>query len=231
MADQNAFPAADGLLVNPISIPTRFGTALPMMIHNHRFATRIGLQASHICLASPYLYALKPNLDEAVEHFDCGLPASTYPMHAAWHWHDAAATHARLAELARHLGVPLRVGRADGVYLPRKLFDEMLTLMHRFITADEVMALDPIFPIEEVLFPTMLPVLLGSDALIGATNARIWEPDDPPTPAKLRAAIASGLYNSGKRIPQDPQDPLRREVLANLPGSSVLEIALGTTVA
>jgi hypothetical protein len=56
----------------------------------------------------------------------------------------------------------------------------------------------------------------------------VWEPGDPPTPAKVQAAIESGLHASGKRIPQNPNDPLRRLVLANLPGPAVLTACLGT---
>ena len=229
MADLGAFPAAVGLVVNPFSIATRFGSALPMMIHNHRTATRIGLEATHICLASPYLYAFHPGLDDSVEQFGCGLAAASWPLHPTWFWHDIAAADLRLAALARHLNVELRIGRADGVFLPRALFDEMLTVLHRFFSPAEIAALDPIYPLEEIIFPTMLPALLGNDARIGPTRARVWEPQDPPTLEKIKASIASGLHASGKRIPQELHHPLRRAVLANLPGPLILNANLGTT--
>lgn len=229
MAAVGAFPSAEGLVVNPVSMATRYGTALPMMIHNHRMAGRMGLEASHICLASPYLYAFQAGLDDAVEQFDCGLPSAVYPMHDGWLWNDIVSGDARLAALSRHLGVPLRVGRADGVFLTRALFDEMLAVLQRFFSLEELAALDPIYPIEEVLFPTMLPALLGERGRIGATRARVWEPGDSPTVANVKAAIASGLYACGKRIPQEAGHPIRRAVLENLPGHLVLNNFLGST--
>lgn len=66
MADLGVVPGAAGLVINPFSISTAFGTALPMMIHNHRSAARLGIEASHISLASPYLYAFSPDLDDVV---------------------------------------------------------------------------------------------------------------------------------------------------------------------
>jgi len=227
MAAEGVFPSAEGLIVNPLSIATRYGTALPMMIHNHLTAARMGIEASHICLASPYLYAFQPGLDDAVEQFDCGLPSATFPVHDGWFWSDIVKRDARLAALARHLGAPLQVGRADGVFLTRGLFDAMLALLQRFISLEEIAVLDPVYPIEEILFPTMLPALLGTQGRIGTTRARVWEPGDPLTQAAVSAAIGSGLYASGKRIPQVASDPIRRAVLDNLPGRLVLNTCLG----
>lgn len=234
MAQANAFPSADGLLVNPISIPTRLGTALPMMLHNHRTATRMGLDVSHICLASPYLYAFQPGIDDAMEQFDAGLSAATYPMNPSWYWYKVAAADQRLSALARYLGVELRCGRADGVFMTRTLFDDVIALLLRFFSLEEIMGLDPIYPLEEVIFPTIIPSLLGACAeggkhgRIGTTRAKVWEPGDPPTPAKILSAIASGLHACGKRIPQNADHPIRQAVLANLPGPLVLNACLGS---
>lgn len=229
IGDLGTFPGAAGLVFNPFSIPTAFGTALPMMIHNHRSAARLGIESSHICLASPYLYAFRPNLDDVVAAHDCGLPSDTYPMNSSWLWHDKAVADSRLAALAHHLGVPLRIGRADGIFLSRALFDDMLAILGRFFTAAEIASLDPIYPLEEIVFPTMLPAILGSGARIAPTRAKVWLPQDPPDPGKIGRAIASGLHTSGKRIPQLPGTPVRKAVLANLPGEAALYRALGTT--
>lgn len=234
LADSHLFPSGETLIINPVSIPTRFGTALPMMIHNHRTATRMGVEASHICLASPYLYAFHPGLDEAVEQFDAGLPAQHYPIHPEWSWHGVVSADARLAALARYLGTELRCGRADGVFLSRALFDEMLAVLLKFFSLAEIMALDPVYPLEEIVFPTILPRLLGPGGAplrIAPTRAKVWEISDPPSPAKLQAAIASGLHACGKRIPQLPDHPLRRAALAQLPGEAVLLACLGTATA
>jgi hypothetical protein len=227
-AEIGAFPSAEGLIVNPFSVPTRFGSALPMLIHNHHSATRMGLAASHICLASPYLYAFQSGLDAIVADSDCGLPPTIYPMHQHWFWHEIAAADTRLAALAKHLGTELRVGRADGVFMTRALFDEMLTVVHRFFSPAEIAGLNPIYPLEEILFPTVLPALLGPQGRVVSTRARVWEGDDLPTQAKIQAAIDSGLYACGKRIPQDPTHPIRRAVLAHLPGALTLNACLGT---
>ncbi len=229
LADQGCLPSAEGLIINPHSIATRFGTALPMMIHNHRSASRMGLEASHICLASPYLYAFQAGLDDVVEQFDCGLPAANYALNPSWLWYNVVAGDQRLADLARYLNTDLRIGRADGVFMTRSLFDEMLAVLHRFFTPAEIAALAPLYPIEEVIFPTILPALLGDGAKIGVTRARVWEGGDVLTQDSVRAAIASGLHASGKRIPQEIDNPVRREVLANLPGQLVLAACLNTT--
>ncbi len=231
MADANAFPSAEGLLVNPVSIPTRFGTALPMMIHNHRMAARIGLGSTHICLASPYLYALKSGLDREIEVFDCGLPANLYPPHSGWLWNGPMMADVRMTGLAAYLGAEMRVGRADGVFMTSDLFEALLAVTQRFFTIEEIAALDPIYPLEEVLFPTVLPALLGQSARIGTTRAKAWEPGDPPTLAKLQSAIASGLHASAKRIPQDPSHPIRQAVFANLPGEEAILQYLGSQLA
>lgn len=230
-AERNILPSAIGLVVNPVSVPTRFGSALPMLIHNQQSAQRMGIETTHICLASPYLYALQPGLDDAIERFECGLPATTYELHENWHWHDVVARDARMTALANHLQTKIRIGRADGVFMTQPLFQAMLDLVHRFFGTDGIANLDPIYPLEEVFFPTILPALLGNDARIGTTRARVWEPGDPPTPTNMRAAIASGLHASGKRIPQTPGNPVREIVLANLPGKIVLNSRLGTTIA
>ncbi len=227
MASRGVVPSGEGLLINPVSIPTRFGTALPMMIHNHRIAVRMGVAFSHVCMVSPYLYAFESGLDAAMETVEVGLPAAVYPVHPSWYWHDAVMTDPRLDALARHLGVGLQCGRANGVFMTRELFEALVALVQRFFTWEEIAALEPIYPLEEVLFPTVLPALLGSGGKIGPTRARVWEPGDPPTPAKVRAAIESGLHASGKRIPQNPSDPLRRLVLEHLPGPAVLHACLG----
>ena len=231
MAEHNIVPSATGLVINPVSIPTRFGSALPMLIHNHQSATRMGIEATHICLASPYLYALQPGLDDAIEHFECGLPATTYEMHENWHWHDIVARDTRMTALAKHLGTKIRIGRADGVFMTNTLFKSMINMVLRFFSPDEIANLDPVYPLEEVLFPTILPALLGNAARIGTTRARVWEPGDPPTPNTMRAAIASGLHASAKRISQMPGNPVRDVVLANLPGKLVLNARLGTNIA
>lgn len=231
LAEQDLLPSVEGLIVNPVSIPTRFGSALPMMVHNHRTATRMGIPASHICLASPYLYALQPSLDDAIERFDCGLPTTTYNLHKNWHWYDCVASDARLAALAKHLGTSVRIGRADGVFMSRDIFDSMLQLVSKFFSPVEIANLDPIYPLEEILFTTVLPVMLGNAGRIGATRARVWEPGDPPTADKMRAAISSGLHASAKRIPQSASHPVRQVVLANLPGHLTLNARLGTSAA
>ena len=224
-------PSAAGLIINPVSVPTRFGSALPMLIHNDQSATRMGIEATHICLASPYLYALQPGLDDSIERFECGLPATIYDLHQNWHWHDIVANDSRMTGLANHLQTTLKVGRADGVFMTKPLFQALLELVHRFFGAEEISNLNPVYPLEEVLFPTVLPALLGSTARIGTTRARVWEPGDPPTTKTIRAAIASGLHACGKRIPQTPGNPVRDMVLANLPGTLVLHSRLGTTIA
>lgn len=231
LAEKNVLPSVEGLIVNPVSIPTRFGSALPMLIHNHQTATRMGVSASHICLASPYLYALQPSLDDAIERFDCGLPATTYPLQKSWHWYDAVAGDARITALVKHLGTVVQVGRADGVYMTRAIFDAMLELLKKFFQPNELMMLGPIYPLEEILFTTVLPALLGSTGRIGSTRARVWEPGDPPTVDKLKSAITSGLHASAKRIPQAAAHPVRKVVLANLPGHLVLNAKLATTEA
>ncbi len=231
LAEQNLLPSAEGLIVNPVSIPTRFGSALPMMIHNHQTATRMGIPASHICLASPYLYALQPSLDDVIASFDCGLPTATYDLHKNWHWHDCAASDTRLIALVKHLGTTMRIGRADGVFMSRDIFNAMLRLVNKFFSPGEIANIDPIYPLEEVLFTTILPAMLGSAGRIGATRARVWEPGDPLTKDKMRAAITSGLHASAKRIPQSASHPVRQVVLANLPGYLTLNARLGTTEA
>ena len=217
-AAAGAFPSANGLVVNPVSIPTRYGCSLSMMIHNSRIAQRIGLESSHICLASPYLYALQYRLDEELEGSDCSLPEHIYPLNPTWYWHDVAAADKRLLDLAKHLGVKLKIGRADGVVIESYLYNEMLSVVSKFISCEEIATLDPIYPMEELIFPTVLPALLGHTGRIAKTRAKIWEPGDEPTLSKLNEVVASGLYASAKRIPQDPSDPLRQATLANLPG-------------
>ncbi len=227
MAAAGVIPSGEGLLINPVSIPTQFGTALPMMMHNHRVAEQMGLEFSHIMMASPYLYAFVPGLDVAIGALDAGLPANMFPMHAGWHWHDAVMSDPRLHAMASYLGTPLQCGRADGVFMTRDLFQTMVALLLRFFAWEELVDLHPMYPLEEVLFPTLLPALLGDAGRIGPTRARVWELGDPPTAAKVQAAIQSGLHVSGKRIPQNPFDPLRRLVLANLPGEAMMNACLG----
>jgi hypothetical protein len=226
-AEEGVLPSAEGLVINPISIPTRFGSALPMLIHNRLTAGRLGLEATHLCLASPYLYAFEAGLDRVIEAADCGLPAVTYALHAHWLWHEYARADPRLAALARHLNVEITLGRADGVFLPVALFDDMLALLHRFFTPAELAQPEPLYPLEEILFPTVLPALLGPGARIVPARARVWENDDPPNTAKIAAAIGSGLYASGKRIAQLRGDPARNAVLANLPGPAVIATHFG----
>ncbi len=231
LAEQNRHLSVEGLIVNPISIPTRFGSALPMMIHNHQAATRMGIPASHICLASPYLYALQPALDDVIERFDCGLPTTTYDLHKNWHWHDHVAFDPRLAALVEHLGTTIRIGRADGVFMNRDLFESMLRLVNKFIPTNEIDNLHPVFPLEEVLFTTVLPAILGNTGRIGATRARVWEPGEHLTADTMCAALTSGLHASAKRIPQSFNNPVRKVVLANLPGHLTLNARLGSVEA
>jgi hypothetical protein len=193
-----------------------------MLIHNHLTAKRLGLTASHLCLASPYLYAFEAGLDRVIEAADCGLPPVTYGMHEHWFWNQHARKDSRLAALVQHLGVEITLGRADGVFLPSALFDDMLALLHRFYTPGELAQPNPLYPLEEVLFPTVLPALLGPGSKIASTRARVWENNDPPDAAKITAAIRCGLYACGKRISQNPNDPARHVILANLPGRGVL---------
>jgi hypothetical protein len=152
-------------------------------------------------------------------------------MHKGWHWHDIVANDPRVIEMVKHLGAKVRVGRADGVFMTRALFDEMLKLVYRYFDPVELSDADRIYPFEEVLFPTLLPVLLGSTARIAPTRARVWEGSDPPTVSTIRSAISSGLHASGKRIPQALGHPVRSVVLSNLPGNLLLRAKLGTTVA
>lgn len=229
LACGGAIPSGDGLVINPTSIPTRFGTAFPTMIHNHRTAARMDLQATHICLASPYLYALESSLDQSVEANLAALPATCAPLQREWPWFDKVAADARLTALSHYLNVPLVVGRADGAFLTTELFDTLLEILLRFFSIEEIFALNPVYPLEEIVLPTILPVLLaGTPGRITATRARIWDPQDPPTPARIGAAIASGLYASGKRIPQMPGDPTRHAVLTHLPGLPRLQAHLGS---
>ena len=219
-AELGAMPSAPGLVINPVSIPTRFGTALPMLIHNRLTAQRIGLAASHICLASPYLYAVAGGLDQVIEMADAGLPATVYGPHEHWFWHNHAASDPCLAALVAHLGVDLRIGRADGVFMPLPVFDEMLALLHRFYAPEALAQPNPLYPLEEVLFPTVLPALLGDGARIVATRARVWE-DGEMDEATTKSVIESGLHASAKRVPQQPGHRVRQAVLANLPGKAV----------
>ncbi len=230
-AEQGVLPSVEGLLINPTSIATRFGSALPMLIHNHQTASRLGLQASHICLASPYLYALQPGLDEVIAAADCGLHGALYDMHAHWYWHDQAQADTRLTDLARYLGVPIRIGRADGVFMTTALFEALLAVLHKFYQPTELAQPAPLYPLEEILFPTVLPALLGGAARIVETRARVWEQNTPPSHAGMVAAIQSHLYASAKRVPQERGHPVRRAVLANLPGEAALMTKLGTTIA
>lgn len=230
-AELGVLPSAEGLLINPISIATRFGTALPMLIHNYRMAKGLGLGATHVCLASPYLYALQPGLDKVIEQADCGLPSALYDLHSHWFWHDQARADTRLADLARHLGVPIRLGRADGVFMTAELFAAMLDLLHQFYDPAELAQPAPLYPLEEILFPTVLPALLGEGARIAPTRARVWEQSDPPSQAGMQAAIQSGLHACAKRVPQELGHPIRRAVLANLPGETVLSARLGQVIA
>ncbi len=223
-AEAGVLPSAEGLLINPTSIPTRFGSALPMLIHNRLTAQRLGLEATHICLASPYLYAFEAGLDRVMEAADCGLPAVTYPMHAHWYWHQHASADSQLIALVQHMGVEVTLGRADGVFMPMALFDAVLGLLHRFYTPEELARPAMLYPLEEILFPTLLPALLGSGARIVPTRARVWENDDAPNSAKISAAIGSGLYASGKRVSQLRGDPGRNAVLAHLPGPAMLAL-------
>lgn len=202
-----------------------------MMIHNHRAAIRAGLEPTHIMMASPYLYAFRSGLEKYIGEHDCALPDSIYPLNPTWFWHAQAQADTRLAALARHLGVELRIGRADGVFLTAALFDEMLALIHRFFEPSELDNLDPLYPIEELLFPTLLPALLGTAGRIGATAAKVWKPDDPISLDKLRAVLSAGRHRCGKRIPQSPADPMRQMVLAKRPGLPALSQKLGTTTA
>ncbi|MDR3525325.1 MAG: hypothetical protein P4L66_14640 [Acetobacteraceae bacterium] len=220
-AECGVLPSAPGLVINPVSIPTRFGSALPMLIHNRLMARRLGMAASHLCLASPYLYAVMPGLDMEIEQADAGLPAVTYAPHAHWFWANHAAADPYLTALLAHLGAEMRIGRADGVFMPMRLFDELLALLHRFYPPDALAQPEPLYPLEEVIFPTLLPILLGSSDRIVATRARVWEGESVDV-STMNAAIASGLHASVKRVPQIPGDRVRQAVLRHLPGEAVL---------
>ncbi len=221
-AEEGALPSAEGLIVNPMSIPTRFGSALPMLIHNRMVAKRLGLEASHICLASPYLYAFESGLDQIIAQADCGLPAVTYGLHSHWFWHQHASADPQLAALVAHCKAEITIGRADGVFLPIALFDEMLALLYRFYTPAQLAQPQVIYPLEEIIFPTILPALLGRGAKIVPTRARVWENNDPPNAAKIQDAIKSGNWASGKRVSQQRNNPARHAVLAHLPGPEIM---------
>lgn len=220
-AEVGVLPSADGLVVNPVSIPTRFGSALPMLIHNRLAAGRLGLDASHICLASPYLYAVAGDLDRGIEQASAGLPGQIYAQHDGWLWNRQAQADPALAALVAHLGVEIRIGRADGVFMPIALFDALLALLHRFYPPEALAQPEPLYPLEEVIFPTVLPALLGSDAGIVPTRARVWE-DGAMDPARIKVVINAGLHASAKRVPQERWDLTRQAVLANMPGPAVL---------
>jgi len=220
-AELGVLPSAPGLVINPVSIPTRFGSAMPMLIHNRLMARRLGIAASHICLASPYLYATMPGLDGVIEQADAGLPAVTYPPHAHWFWTNHAAADPCLTALLAHMGCEMRIGRADGVFMPMAVFDELLALLQRFYPPDALAQPDPLYPLEEVIFPTLLPVLLGSPERIVPTRARVWEGESVDA-ATMQAAITSGLHASVKRVPQMPGDRVRQVVLKHLPGDGVM---------
>jgi hypothetical protein len=221
-AEEGVLPSAEGLIVNPVSIPTRFGSALPMLIHNRMMAKRLGLEHTHIYLASPYLYAFEAGLDQVIAKADCGLPAVTYRMHSHWFWHQHAAADQQLSGLIAHCKTDILVGRADGVFLPVGLFDEMLTLLHRFYEPAQLVQPNNIYPLEEILFPTILPAILGRSANIAETRARVWENSDPPNAAKILDAIKSGQWAAGKRISQKRNDPARNAALAHLPGLDII---------
>jgi hypothetical protein len=219
IAELGALPSAPGLVINPVSMPTRFGSALPMLIHNRLTARRIGLDPSHICLASPYLYAVADGHDRVVEMADAGLPETIYGAHEHWFWHNHAAADASLAALVAHLGVELRIGRADGVFMPLPVFDEMLALLHRFYPPDALARPNPLYPLEEVILPTVLPALLGEGARIVPTRARVWE-DGAMDETTTISVIESGLHASAKRVPQQPGHRVRQTVLRNMPGDA-----------
>jgi len=220
-AELGVLPSAPGLVINPVSIPTRFGSALPMLIHNRLTARRLGVVASHLCLASPYLYAVTSGLDKEIEQADAGLPAVTYAPHAHWFWANHAAADPCLTALLAHVGGEMRIGRADGVFMPMKLFDELLALLHRFYPPDALAQPEPLYPLEEVIFPTLIPILLGNSDRIVPTRARVWEGESVDV-ATMSAAIYSGLHASVKRVPQIPGDRVRQAVLRHLPGEAVL---------
>jgi hypothetical protein len=166
-----------------------------------------------------------------IEQFDCGLPATIYDLNESWHWYAVAAADARLHDLADYLGTDLQIGRADGVFMTNALFDEMLKILYKFFSPAEIAELEPVYPLEEVLFPTVLPALLGLNARFCSTRARVWDVNDPPNVATMRAAIESGLHAAGKRVPQTPGHPVRQAVLDHLPGHLALNACLGTTIA
>ena len=228
LAEEDVLPSAEGLVINPTSIPTRFGSALPMLIHNRLAARRIGLEVSHIALASPYLYAIEPGLDRVIESAKAGLPGQIYAPHDGWLWSRQAEQDTALAALLAHLGGPMRIGRADGVFMPIDLFDAMLALLHRFYPPEALLQPEPLFPLEEVVFPTLIPALLGGQAGIVPTRARVWEQTgEGMDPARVQAAIGSGLHASVKRVPQIRGDLTREAVLAHLPGQQVLRSHFG----
>ncbi len=229
-AEEEMLPSADGLVVNPVSIPTRFGSALPMLIHNRLAAGRLGLEASHICLASPYLYAVAGGLDRAIETATAGLAGQIYAPHDGWLWNRQSQSDPALAALVAHLGVEIRIGRADGVFMPMQLFDDLLALLHRFYPPEALAHPEPLYPLEEVIFPTVIPALLGGHAGVVPTRARVWE-DGGMDPARIEAIIAAGLHASAKRVPQERGNPTRHTVLANLPGPAVLQAYFGSTPA
>jgi hypothetical protein len=100
------------------------------------------------------------------------------------------------------------------------LFDEMLALLHRFYPPEALAQPKPLFPLEEVIFPTVLPALLGEGARIVPTRARVRE-GEAMTAEEIETIIAAKLHASAKRVPQQPGNRARQIVLRHLPGEAV----------
>ena len=221
-AKDNIILSAPNFVINQKSIYTKFGTSLPMHLLNYEFSKCIGINPSYLYITSPQSFAIRTGLSKYVRMFDIGIKQASFGLDK-WYWEAAAKEDPRISELTKYLNIPEPfISRVDGAFIRADIFEEMIDIIMKFWSFDEIMNLNPIYPLEELVIPTIAKSLFDHNVRIADTRSKVGGGEEL-TPSQIHESINRGYDFSVKRIYQSRTSESRKIVLSHLPGRDILK--------